>query len=157
MDSPIIFYIPVYNNMPKRICKYPTVMYNPNNRLKSLNIYTADGKALTLTPTFDQTVKNYDLIVDYSVDSVKIAAGTVSTRATVSGNGTVALRVGTDKFTVSVTAENGDVANYTVTIVRSEQKATPTPTPTSAPTPTPTPGPTVKATATPAVTKAASN
>jgi hypothetical protein len=118
------------------------VEYNPNNRMKDLKVFTLSGRELTKTPSFSQTVKSYDLIVDNSVDSVRIAASAVSKKATVSGTGTVALKVGTNKFVVSVKAQNGDVSKYTVTIVRSEQVATPTPTPTPAATKAPTQSPT---------------
>jgi beta-N-acetylglucosaminidase len=147
LDSSIIFSIPVYDNMPKTVCSIPAVEYNPNNRMKDLKVFTLSGRELTKTPSFSQTVKNYDLIVDNSIDSVQIAASSVSKKATISGTGTVSLKVGTNKIVVSVKAQNGDVAKYTVTIVRSEHVATPTPSPTSTPaaTKTPTQSPTQSA------------
>lgn len=119
-DTPIIFSIPVYLNMPGQVAPCPSTMYNPNNRMKSLTVCKTDGTQLILTPTFSQTQYNYDLIVDNSVDSVKISASAVSSKATVSGTGTVPLSVGTNTFTITVQAQNKDVATYTLTIARSQ-------------------------------------
>jgi hypothetical protein len=115
-----VFSIPVYLNMPDSAVSLPAKMYNPNNRMKSLKVYTVDGDELPITPTFSQTVYNYDMILDNSVDAVNILATAVSTKATIAGGGVTALNVGTNVITVNVTAENGDVASYTLTIVRSE-------------------------------------
>jgi hypothetical protein len=119
-DSPIVFSIPIYFNMPSSAVSAPTTMFNPNNRMKSLKVTKMDGTELTITPTFSQTEKNYYLIVDNSVDMVDITATTVSKKATLGGGGLFALNVGTNSIIIPVIAENGDIANYTVTIVRSE-------------------------------------
>ena len=117
-DSPIIFSIPVYQNMPSSPCSVPTTMFNPNNRMKSLKILDAQGNELAITPTFSQTEYNYYLIVGNAVDLVQINATTVSKKATISGGGTVPLNVGNNTVVVSVIAENGSIANYTINIVR---------------------------------------
>lgn len=119
-DSPIVFSIPVYLNMPEKAVAAPTTMFNPNNRMKSLKILKVDGKELTITPTFSQTEYNYYLIVDNSVDIVEIKATAVSSKAKVAGGGFINLNVGNNEIDVPVVAENGDMANYRVTIVRSE-------------------------------------
>jgi hypothetical protein len=118
-DAPIVFSIPVYLNMPSQAVPAPTTMYNPNNWLKSLKVLDMSGSEIKITPTFSQTVKNYDLIVDNSVDAVQIKAATVSTKATIGGGtGTVSLNVGNNEIIIPVIAENGDVANYIINIVR---------------------------------------
>lgn len=119
-DSPIIFSIPVYLNMPGSVCPVPAKAYNPNNRMKTLQILGPGGTELTLTPSFSQTELNYYLMVDNSVQTVEIKATAVSLKAKVNGTGAYALATGTNEFYVPVTAENGDVANYKVTIIRSE-------------------------------------
>jgi beta-N-acetylglucosaminidase/uncharacterized protein YgiM (DUF1202 family) len=120
-DSPIIFSIPVYNNMPSSAASLPTTAFNPNNRMKSLQVLDASGISLLLTPTFSQTEFNYYIMVENSVSSVQIKAAAVSKKATVmNGTGTVALNVGTNVITIPVIAENGDIANYNVTIVRAQ-------------------------------------
>ena len=117
-DAPIVFSIPVYLNMPAGLCPEPPIMYNPNNRLKSLKILDAAGNELPLTPTFSQTELNYYLMVDKKVDQVQIKAAAVSTKAKVSNTGFVSVPTGTNEFLVPVTAENGDVAYYKITIIR---------------------------------------
>ncbi len=118
--SPIIFSIPVYQNMPSSPCPAPMTMFNPNNRMKSLKILDAKGNELSITPTFSQTEYNYYLIVGNAVDLVQINATTVSKKATISGGGTVPLNVGNNTVVVSVIAENGTIANYTINIVREQ-------------------------------------
>ena len=120
-DTPIVFSIPVYNNMPNSVAPYPSKMYNPNNRMKSLNVYNASGDKLALTPSFNQTQYSYDLIVDNTVDKARLDAAAVSTKAAVSGTGTFNLNSGSNTFVITITAENKDQAKYTVNIVRSAQ------------------------------------
>lgn len=120
MDSPIVFSIPVYLNMPEQPAPMPVTMYNPNNRMKSLKVYDAAGKQLELTPTFSQTETNYYLVVANSIDMVKIKATTVSSKASLIGGGDVMLAPGTNEILLQVIAENGDIANYKLTIIREE-------------------------------------
>ena len=117
-DSPIVFSIPVYLNMPSVACPVPTTMFNPNNRMKSLKILDPQGKELAITPTFNQTEYNYYLIVSNEVNTVQINATSVSKKATISGGGTIPLNVGANTVIISVIAENGSIANYTINIVR---------------------------------------
>jgi beta-N-acetylglucosaminidase len=117
-DSPIIFSIPVYQNMPELPNTAPVTKFNPNNRMKSLQILDNAGNELTVTPTFNQTEYNYYLIVNNSVEYIQINATTVSKKATISGGGTVPINVGNNTVVVAVIAENGEIANYTINIVR---------------------------------------
>ena len=118
LNTPIVFSIPVYLNMPTKPVPTPAPKLNPNNWIKSLNVKDLNGTIIKLTPTFSQTVKNYDLEVDNKVDKITVAAAAVSTKAKVSGTGTIQLQVGTNKVTVKITAENGAVETYTLTVVR---------------------------------------
>ncbi len=117
-DSPIIFSIPVYLNMPELPAAVPVTKFNPNNRMKSLQILDNTGAELIVTPTFNQTEYNYYLIVPTTVDTIQVNATTVSKKATISGGGTIPINVGNNTVVVSVIAENGDIANYTINIVR---------------------------------------
>ena len=117
-DSPIVFSIPVYLNMPTNAISAPVTMFNPNNRMKSLNIFNLNGVEQTITPTFSQTEFNYSLFVGNEVDSVEIKATAVSKKASVLGGGYVSLNIGVNQFVVPIIAENGDIANYIVNIVR---------------------------------------
>ena len=117
---PIVFSIPIYNNMPSEVAAYPTTQYNPNNWLKTLSITDAAGTELVMTPTFDITgSSDYSLIVSSDVALVNISATTVSSKATIqSGTGMYALNVGTNQFTVTVVAENGETRAYNIYIVK---------------------------------------
>ncbi|MDD4112385.1 MAG: hypothetical protein PHC56_05075, partial [Herbinix sp.] len=118
IESPIIFSIPVYLNMPANASPRPTTQFNPNNRLKSLKVLDLSDNKLTITPTFSQTEYNYYLIVSNETEAVKINASTVSKKASVFGGGYIPLSVGNNEITIPVVAENGDIANYIINIVR---------------------------------------
>ncbi len=117
LDTPIVFSIPVYKNMPSSPVATPAPMKNPNNRMKSLTV--TDGKnTLGLSPSFDQTVKTYSISVDNKVLNVTVTATAVSSEATVSGTGSYPLAVGKNKITVTVKAEDGSPSTYTINIER---------------------------------------
>lgn len=116
MNIPIVFRIPVYSNMPEYQSPQPVLALNPNNWLKSLSV---DG--YELTPTFkieDLEGTGYNLIVPGNIEGVNLSATAVSTKATISGNGYIPLNVGNNQVTIMVTAENQDVREYTINIVR---------------------------------------
>ena len=139
-DIPIVFSIPVYLNMPETPCPVPQKAYNPNNWLKSMKLYDKNGNALSLTPTFSaKKDQEYNLIVGNETDYIKVSATTVSSLAKVEGDGYFYPSVGSNRMVIPVRAENGDVREYVINIVREEQAVTPTPTPTPEETPTPTP------------------
>jgi beta-N-acetylglucosaminidase len=117
-DSPIVFSIPIYQNMPDTPALYPSTMLNPNNRMSSLKVCTTDGKELILTPTFSQTQYSYDLMVDNNVSSVNIVAKAVSSKAMINGGGMVTVNEGMNTYVIAVIAQNGTVSNYTLNIVR---------------------------------------
>ena len=81
--------------------------------LKSLSLSSG-----TLTPAFDPATTSYTANVGNSVTNVTITATANDTKANVAGNGTKTLVEGVNTFTVTVTAENGSTASYTVTITR---------------------------------------
>ena len=110
----ISFNIPVYNNMPATQCVKPADSGNPNNWLKSLVI-----KDCTITPTFGiNAISDYYVIVPNTTAIVNISGTTVNANATISGMGDINLVVGTNEIPIKVTAQNGDVRNYNITIVR---------------------------------------
>lgn len=117
--SPIVFSIPVYLNMPSTVCPAPGIAYNPNNWLKTLKITDDSGTELPLTPTFDLSKdQEYYLVLDSSKESITVSATTVSSKASISGTGKYTLQYGENLVVISVTAENGDVRNYIITIVK---------------------------------------
>lgn len=113
-NNKISFSIPVYNNMPASACAKPADTGSPNNWLKSLSVSN-----LTLTPTFGvNSVNDYSLIVPYTTTSLNISGTAVNSTATIKGTGTVGLNVGTNYLQVNVTAGNGSVRTYNITVIR---------------------------------------
>jgi len=112
----IAFSIPVYSNMPDKACSVPADGANPNNYLKTLSItdHAFTGK-FTLG---DDGSKTYKVTVAANVDSIKINATAVSSKAKISGKGTKSVPVGTTTYTVKVTSESGSVRNYKIKVTR---------------------------------------
>ena len=52
------------------------------------------------------------------VEAVQIKAATVSKKASIFGGGYIPLSVGNNEIFIPVVAENGDIANYVINIVR---------------------------------------
>lgn len=120
-NLPIVFSIPVYYNMPEEAVSAPAKAYNPNNWLKSLEVFNENGEDLQLTPTFNlKSDQVYYLVVDSEDSVIQIQAETVSSKASVSGNGFHGLDYGSNMITIMVEAENGDIREYIIIIVRQE-------------------------------------
>ena len=110
---PMEFSIPVYEDMPEEICKCPYKDGSPNNKLSSLSV-----QGQSLTPYFDTDTLEYSLVVPYEVSAIVISASAYDSDATISGTGTVSLNVGVNELKVDVTAENGNIRTYTLTVAR---------------------------------------
>ena len=118
-NLPIVFSIPVYLDMPEEVCTQPELKLNPNNLLSNLLIQDMEGNSYSVTPTFDgQKTEEYSLIVENHVDCLDIKAETVSKKADVEGDGMIRLEEGYNEIIISVFAENGDVREYIITIIR---------------------------------------
>lgn len=113
-ELPIIFTIPVYNNMTSKPCPIPANDKNPNNWLKTLAV---DG--YSLTPTFDVNAnQEYTITVDASVESISVTATTASTKASLTGTGEIKLNSGLNECKIIVTAENGDKREYILNVIK---------------------------------------
>lgn len=108
----LLFDIPVYRDMPASPAPKPTADLNPNNRLKSI---TAGANAATPAVNVNET--RYAFATTEA--SVEIKAEAINANARISGAGRVSLKEGENLFTLSVTAQNGDKRDYTVSIYRS--------------------------------------
>ena len=96
------------------------VVKSSDANLKSLSV-----KDYTLTPSFSSSTTSYTVNVPASVTSVTINAAANHSAAKVSGAGNVNLSGESTTATIKVTAEDGTVKNYTVTI--NKEKETPPP------------------------------
>lgn len=78
----------------------------------------------TLSPEFKYNTVNYTATVEYSVTSVAVNARTSNAKATITSvEGGEDLKVGENKIRISVKAENGVVAVYTIRVTRKEKDA----------------------------------
>lgn len=115
LDSKIEFIIPIFEDMPSEN-KLPN-KGNPNNYLVNLSV---NGNYLFESAS-DKT--EFNLNLDSSTNSISIAASKVSSKAVVSGTGSVALSGDSQSVTVVVTAENGDKREYKINITRDSSKS----------------------------------
>ncbi|MBO5508992.1 MAG: cadherin-like beta sandwich domain-containing protein, partial [Lachnospiraceae bacterium] len=116
LDSAMVFKIPVYTNIPETAVAKPADSGNPNNWLKTLSV---DGYGLT--PTFSVSEnRNYSLIVPENIESININASTVNANAKISGIGKINLALGTNIININVTAQNGSLRTYVLTVVRGD-------------------------------------
>lgn len=111
--EPLVFKIPVFNNMPEAACPKPETTGSPNNKLASLEV-----EGYSLTPTFNKDTESYDVIVNPSVGQISVKAGTIDSKASVSGTGTISLQSGNNTVSIEVKAENGSVRTYRLNVVR---------------------------------------
>lgn len=126
LSDTMVFYIPVYNNMPASACQLPAASGNPNPYLSEISVYNGNSK-LNLTPTFSKpsadgklTNATYSIVVPKNVSSVTISASTISSKASVAGTGTGSLGAPgtTTTFTIVGVAQNGAQQPYTVNVTR---------------------------------------
>lgn len=114
-DEALVFIIPVYDNMPESRVEAPSNK-SPNSYLKSIKIDNKEIEGFT----YDKL--DYSLEVNYNLDSIDIGASSVNSGALVSGTGTVALSDGENVFKLVVTAENGNVTTYNITVNRQSKE-----------------------------------
>lgn len=110
-DREIEFIIPVYNNMSNYHVTAPR-LGNPNNYLKNL---TVNGKTIS---GFSYDTTDYTITVAADVNSVSIGATKIASGASITGTGTINVG-GNTSTSVKVTAENGRVRTYNITIKKS--------------------------------------
>jgi len=115
-NTPIVFSIPVYNNMPVSACDIPSGGKNPNNYLKNLYV---QGHAFSAPFALGDTgSKTYKTTVANKVKSVKVVASAVSTAATVTGTGSKRLSVGKNTIIVKVKSASGSTRSYKIVVTR---------------------------------------
>lgn len=71
-----------------------------------------------LTPSYDVLTKEYYVLLDANDDSITIDARTDDEKAVLSGTGIFDVKAGKNSFSITVTAENGDIRIYTVVVER---------------------------------------
>lgn len=112
LGESLVFSIPVYNNMPES-----TTMPNkgnPNNYLNNIKINNE------LLPLFSNDKLLYDYYVSSATGSVNISAEKINVNAAITGTGTILLPNKEQQVTVKVTAQNGDIREYRINIIKVE-------------------------------------
>lgn len=98
-----------------------TTRKSADNSLRVLELSSG-----TLSPEFKYNTVNYTATVENSVTSVAVNARTSNAKATITSvEGGENLKVGENKIRISVQAENGVVAVYTITVTRKAEAAGP--------------------------------
>lgn len=111
-DAQLTFAIPVYKEMPEQnLTGLPTSNGANNYYLTSI---TVDGQPIG---NFNMYTNEYEMIVANSSSAINITA-TVPSGATVSGTGDISLAEGMNKVVLTVTAESGKTAKYTLSVYR---------------------------------------
>lgn len=113
LNSAMEFKIPVYNNMPDKLCPKPTSSGDNNNYLKSLSV-----SGTSISPKFDKFTASYTAKVNAEVSSVTVNANPLGKSSKVSGKGKVSLKTGENTVKVTCTAASGVKRTYTIKITR---------------------------------------
>lgn len=113
LNSAMEFKIPVYNNMPDKLCPKPTSSGDNNNYLKSLSV-----SGTSISPKFDKFTASYTAKVNAEISSVTVNANPLGKSAKVSGKGKVSLKTGENTVKVTCTAASGVKRTYTIKITR---------------------------------------
>lgn len=89
----------------------PAPSKSSNNALASLTVSAGE-----LAPAFDPTITDYTLSLPLRTNKITFTATPSDSKATVQGDGEVALRSGENKVAVVVTAEDGSAKTYNITV-----------------------------------------
>lgn len=88
-----------------------------NNYLKSFGV-----EGYNLSSEFNKDNGDYSVTVPYDTKEVKIIYEKEDDKASISGDeGVKSVSIGENKFTITVTAENGEQRNYTVNVIVEEK------------------------------------
>ncbi len=111
LNNPIVFNIPVYDNMPIEVSPEPSPA-NQNNRLKDIKVNGASING------FAHDIFNYTVAVSDQATSVNLEATQIVSSSKVSGTGNIPLTGTETNLVISVTAENGKVQNYNIKVIK---------------------------------------
>lgn len=115
-EDSFIFYIPYYYDMPEQTTL--PALGNPNNYLKSLKIDNTEIE------NFKGSTTVYQLTVSNDKENISFACEAVNSKATIKGCGTVTLQEGNNEVEIVVTAENGSIKTYKITITKEKKDET---------------------------------
>ena len=96
-----------------------------NGRSADCDLASLQVSPGTLTPSFSSDRTSYSLQVDEDVTSVVVSAATADSKATTSVSGANSIQKGKNTVRVTVTAENGAVKVYTISVQAGEDVGDP--------------------------------
>ena len=91
------------------ISEKKNVTYSSNNNLKSLSI-----EGYKLNKDFSKDTKEYSVELPNDIKEIKINATAEDKTATISGDGKIKVKEGSNKIAIKVTAENGNTKEYII-------------------------------------------
>ena len=102
------------NNQNNEVKKEePEVIKSDNNYLQE--IILSNGSL-----DFNKDILDYNVTVENEVDELEINAKTEDSKSLVVGNGIYKIEVGNNLIKLDVTAENGNIKEYTINVLRKE-------------------------------------
>lgn len=117
INTEFVFSIPVYSDLPEAFTTHPPIG-DTDNTLSDLKI---DG---TTVLEFDNDLLSYSQFVASNKTSVVIEANANSSKATVTGTGTINLTSDEQDILINVTSEVGVLKTYKITIKKSPSSKT---------------------------------
>lgn len=91
----------------------PEVVKADNNYLQEIALSSG-------SLDFNKDILDYEVTVLNDVSELEVNAKTLDSKATVNGNGIYKLEVGNNLIKLDVTAENGEIKEYTINVLRKE-------------------------------------
>lgn len=91
------------------------VNVEPSNNNYLSNIITNYG---TLEPEFNKEILQYVIEVENEIENIQVSAVKEDASSVVTGEGIYALQVGENSVLLCVKAENGDIRNYEINVIR---------------------------------------
>ena len=101
-----------------RTYKINVLRKQSSNNYLSILVVSNKGEALTLTPSFNKLTNEYNVTIGNDLNFVQIRAEAESEFATVIGNGTKEVKTGSNRYEITVTAEDGSINTYILNITK---------------------------------------
>lgn len=120
-----VWYRVSYNGATKYVASSLLTNTKPEEEKKSDNAYlkslTIEGQELT--PVFNKETTSYTMQIESDITELNIKAEAEDEKASVSIQGNKDLKEGENKVTVSVSAEDGTIKIYEITVTKNEKTA----------------------------------
>ena len=101
-----------------RTYKINVLRKQDNDNYLSILVVSNKGEALALTPNFNKLTNEYTVSAGNDLNFIQIRAEAESEYATVVGSGTKEVKTGTNKYEITVTAEDGSTNTYVLNLTK---------------------------------------